>query len=90
MTTYAVTGATGKLGRLVLDELLAKTDPANVVALARDPAKLSDYAAKGVRVRQADYDDAESLKAAFQGVERVLLISGNAVCQRERQHVNAQ
>lgn len=89
MTTYAVTGATGKLGRLVLDELLRKTDAANVVALARDPAKLSDYAAKGVQVRQADYDDADSLEAAFQGVDRVLLISGNAVGQRERQHGNA-
>jgi NAD(P)H dehydrogenase (quinone) len=89
MTTYAVTGATGKLGRLVLDELLQKTDAKNVVALARDPAKLSDYAAKGVQVRQADYDDADSLKAAFRGVDRVLLISGNAVGQRERQHGNA-
>ena len=86
MTTYAVTGATGKLGRLVLDELLTKTDAANVVALARDPSALGDYAAKGVQVRQADYDDPASLDAALQGVDRVLLISGNAVGQRERQH----
>jgi NAD(P)H dehydrogenase (quinone) len=88
MTTYAVTGATGKLGRLVLDELLQQTDAGNVVALARDPAKLEDYAAKGVQVRTADYDDADSLKAALRGVDRVLLISGNAVGQRERQHGN--
>ena len=86
MTKYAVTGATGKLGRLVLDELLAKTDPANVVALARDPSALSDYAQKGIDVRQADYDDPASLDAALAGVDRVLLISGNAVGQRERQH----
>jgi NAD(P)H dehydrogenase (quinone) len=86
MTTYAVTGATGKLGRLVLDELLQKADPGDIVALARDPSALSDYAAKGVQVRRADYDDADSLKAALQGVDRVLLISGNAVGQRERQH----
>jgi len=86
MTTYAVTGATGKLGRLVLDELLARTDAANVVALARDPSALADYAARGVRVRQADYDDPASLDAALAGVDRVLLISGNAVGQRERQH----
>src|SRR6187549_202798 len=86
MTTYAVTGATGKLGRLVLDELLTKTDAASVVALARDTAALADYAAKGVQVRQADYDDPASLDAAFAGVDRVLLISGNAVGQRERQH----
>ena len=88
MTTYAVTGATGKLGRLVLDELLRKTDAKDIVALARDPAALSDYAAKGVQVRKADYDDADSLEAALSGVDRVLLISGNAVGQRERQHGN--
>lgn len=86
MTKYAVTGATGKLGRLVLDELLKKADPGDVVALARDPAALADYAQKGIDVRQADYDDPASLEAAFRGVDRVLLISGNAVGQRERQH----
>ena len=88
MTIYAVTGATGQVGRLVLDELVQQTDAGNIVALARDQSALSDYAAKGVQVRQADYDDPDSLKAAFQGVDRVLLISGNAVGQRERQHGN--
>ena len=86
MTKYAVTGATGKLGRLVLDELLRQANPADIVALARDPAALSDYALKGISVRRADYDDPASLDAALSGVDRVLLISGNAVGQRERQH----
>jgi len=86
MTKYAVTGATGKLGRLVLDELLQKTDASNVVALARDPTALQAYDQLGVDVRQADYDDPGSVEAALQGVDRVLLISGNAVGQRERQH----
>ena len=88
MTTYAVTGATGKLGRLVLDEMLQKVTPGEIVALARDPAALSNYAMKGVQVRQADYDDPASLEAALKGVDRVLLISGNAVGQRGRQHGN--
>jgi len=88
MTTYAVTGATGKLGRLVLDEMLQKVSPGDIVALARDPAALSEYAMKGVQVRQADYDDPASLEAALAGVDRVLLISGNAVGQRGRQHGN--
>jgi NAD(P)H dehydrogenase (quinone) len=88
MTTYAVTGASGKLGRLVLDELLRQTDAANVVALARDPATLQEYDQRGVQVRQADYDDPASLKAALRGVDRLLLISGNAVGERERQHGN--
>ena len=86
MTKYAVTGATGKLGRLVLDELLLKANPRDIVALARDPSVLADYAQKGIDVRQADYDDPASLDAALRGVDRVLLISGNAVGQRERQH----
>jgi NAD(P)H dehydrogenase (quinone) len=86
MTKYAVTGASGKLGRLVLDELLKRADPGDIVALARDPTALQAYDQKGVEVRKADYDDAASLEAALQGVDRVLLISGNAVGQRERQH----
>ena len=86
MTKYAVTGATGKLGRLVLDELLQQANPGDIVALARDPSALSGYAQKGIDVRQADYDDPAGLKAALAGVDRVLLISGNAVGQRERQH----
>jgi NAD(P)H dehydrogenase (quinone) len=88
MTTYAVTGATGKLGRLVLDDLLEQANPADIVALAREPSALAEYAQKGIDVRQADYDDPASLEAALQGVDRVLLISGNAVGQRERQHGN--
>jgi NAD(P)H dehydrogenase (quinone) len=88
MTTYAVTGASGKLGRLVLDELLRQTDAANVVALARDPATLQEYDQRGVQVRKADYDDPASLKAALRGVDRLLLISGNAVGERKRQHGN--
>src|SRR5687767_10081462 len=86
MTKYAVTGATGKLGRLVLDELLQQADPGDVVALARNPEALADYAMKGIDVRHADYDDPASLETALSGVDRVLLISGNAVGQRERQH----
>ena len=71
MTTYAVTGATGKLGRLVLDELLAKTEPGNIVALARNPGALADYAEKGVHVREADYDDPASLEDALRDVEQI-------------------
>ena len=88
MTTYAVTGASGQLGRKVLDALLERVDASTIVALARDPAKLADYAAKGIEVRAADYDDPASLDGALAGVDRVLLISGNAVGQRERQHGN--
>ncbi len=86
MTTYAIAGASGQLGHLALDALLAKVPAANVVALARDPAKLADYAAKGVDVRAADYDAPETLAPALAGVDRLLLISGSALGQRPRQH----
>ena len=86
MTKYAVTGASGQLGKLVLDELLQKVPAGDVVALARDPAKLADYAARGLEVRAADYDDPATLEPALEGVDRLLLISGSALGQRPRQH----
>lgn len=88
MTTYAVTGATGQLGRLVLDDLLRRVAPGDITAIARNTDALASYADKGVQLRQADYDDAASFADALQGVDRLLLISGNAVGERERQHGN--
>jgi NAD(P)H dehydrogenase (quinone) len=87
MTTYAVTGATGPLGRLVVSTLLDRGVPAaDVVAVVRDPAKAADLQARGVQVRLGDYDRPETLPAALAGVDRLLLVSGNAVGQRIRQH----
>lgn len=86
MTTYALTGATGQLGKFALAALVERVGANNVVALARDPGKLADWAAKGVAVREADYDRPETLAPALAGVDRLLLIAGNATGQRERQH----
>ncbi|MDT7579809.1 MAG: hypothetical protein QOK35_1073 [Pseudonocardiales bacterium] len=84
MTTYAVTGATGHLGRLVVAELLARGVPAaDVVALARTPDKAADL---GVPVRRADYADPATLPAALAGVDVLLLVSGNELGQRLPQH----
>lgn len=80
---YAVAGASGQLGRLALGELVGRVGADKVVALARDPAKLADA---GVAVRVADYDRPETLVPALAGVERLLLISGNAVGARVAQH----
>ena len=81
-----VTGATGQLGKLVIEELL-KTVPASQIAAAvRNPEKAQDLAAKGIEVRQADYSRPESLDAAFAGAEKVLLISSSEVGQRVAQH----
>ncbi|MGW5228876.1 SDR family oxidoreductase [Nocardia niigatensis] len=83
--TVAVTGANGQLGRLVVEALL-KDGSQPVVAVVRDPAKVADLAARGVEVRTASYDDPEALERAFQGVDRVLLVSGNEFGQRVAQH----
>lgn len=79
--TLLITGASGQLGRLVLDELLAsgKVAPANILATTRDPAKLGAYAARGVTVRKADFDDPASLEAAFAGAAKVLIVSTDAI-----------
>lgn len=81
-----VTGATGKLGRHVIEGLLAKVPASQIVAAVRDPAKAADFAARGVQVRRADYSKPETLDAAFAGAEKVLLISGSEVGQRVAQH----
>ncbi|KOA70261.1 MULTISPECIES: SDR family oxidoreductase [Pantoea] len=82
----AVTGATGQLGRFVIDALLKKVPAGEIIAAVRTPAKAADLAALGVIVRQADYGQPETLEAAFAGVDKLLLISGSEVGQREAQH----
>ncbi|WP_031594229.1 NAD(P)H-binding protein, partial [Pantoea agglomerans] len=82
----AVTGATGQLGRIVIDALLKKVPAGEIIAAVRTPAKAADLAALGVIVRQADYGQPETLEAAFAGVDKLLLISGSEVGQREAQH----
>ena len=87
--TIAITGASGQLGRLVADQLLTTVDPAEVVLLTRDPAKLADYAERGADVRAADFSKPDELVEAFAGVERVLLISTDAVGARVEGHLAA-
>lgn len=84
-----ITGASGQLGRLVIQSLLTKVPASRIVAAVRNPEKVSDLAALGVQVRRADYTDSSSLDAAFQGAEKVLLISSSEVGQRLAQHRNA-
>ncbi|RWL43951.1 MAG: SDR family oxidoreductase [Mesorhizobium sp.] len=79
---YAVTGATGQLGRLVIEALL-KTIPADrIVAAVRNPAKANDLAERGVIVREADYSRPDTLRSALAGVEKLLLISSTEVSGR--------
>lgn len=73
-----VTGATGRLGRLILDRLLARMPAVDIGASVRDIAKAADLAALGVRVRHGDFARPDSLASAFEGAAQLLMISSNA------------
>lgn len=86
----AVTGATGKLGRLVINGLLEHVPPGEIVAAVRNPQKAADLVARGVQLREADYDKPETLRTAFAGADTLLLISGSDLgADRAAQHQNA-
>ncbi|MEM5582315.1 NAD(P)H-binding protein [Roseibium sp. AS2] len=73
-----VTGASGRLGYKIVENLLHHVPADRIGVSVRDPAKVADFAARGIRVRQGDYDDARSLRHAWEGAGRLLLVSSNA------------
>ncbi len=83
---YAITGASGQLGRLTIQQLLKAVPSNKIVAAVRNPEAASDLAALGIQVRQADYDRPETLATAFTGVTKLLLISSNLTYGRVRHH----
>ncbi|MEU8709629.1 SDR family oxidoreductase [Streptomyces sp. NPDC048565] len=84
--SIVVTGATGALGRLVVEQLLDTVPADQVVAVVRDKDKAAPLAARGVELRIADYDRPETLSDAFRAGDRVLLVSGSEVGKRIPQH----
>jgi NAD(P)H dehydrogenase (quinone) len=80
-STLLVTGAAGQLGQRVITHLLDSQHVAadSIVAATRHPEKLAAFVARGVRVRKADFDESPSLEVAFAGVDRMLLISTDAI-----------
>ncbi|MEC0756350.1 SDR family oxidoreductase [Bacillus haynesii] len=85
-----VTGATGKLGSKIVEKLL-ETVPADQLAVSvRNPEKAEALRGRGVDVRQGDFDRPETLESAFQGIDRLLIISADGDNEtRIRQHGNA-
>jgi len=82
----AVTGASGKLGGLVLHGLLEVVPSDQLVAIVRTPEKAGEFASRGVEVRRGDYSAPETLTPALAGVKRLLLVSGNDLGKRVDQH----
>lgn len=83
---YALTGASGQLGRLVLKHLLTQVPANQVIATTRNPDTLADIAAQGVIVRRADFSNPTTLPTAFAGATRLLIISTDVVGQRVAGH----
>jgi NAD(P)H dehydrogenase (quinone) len=81
----AVTGATGQLGRCVVEKLKTEVPAADIVALARSPSRAADL---GVAAREADYDRPETLDRALAGVDTLLLISADEIGRRAAKHRN--
>lgn len=84
-----VTASTGHFGTAVVNELLEKIPASEIAVLARDAQKAQAFADKGISVRIGDYKNYASLVTAFQGIEKVLLISSNDFDDRFGQHKNA-
>ncbi|WP_406716399.1 SDR family oxidoreductase [Streptomyces althioticus] len=85
--SIVVTGASGKLGRHVVEQLLEKVPAGQVTAVVRSPEKVADLAERGVRVAVADYNAPETFDGLFTAGDKVLLISGNEFDKgRVRQH----
>jgi NAD(P)H dehydrogenase (quinone) len=84
-----ITGASGSLGRLATRRLLERVPASEVILVTRKPQELAALARRGVTVRFGDFDQPESLRAAFAGGERMLLISTLSVGRRSEQHIRA-
>lgn len=85
MTTIAITGATGQLGRLAIAALKSRAPDIRLIALVRDPAKAADL---GIEARRFDYARSGGLAEALQGVDTLALISSNDFNDRASQHRN--
>jgi NAD(P)H dehydrogenase (quinone) len=88
--SIVITGASGAFGRQAAELLLRRVDPSQVVLVTRNPAALADFAKRGATVRFGDFDQRESLRDAFAGGQKLLLISTLDVGpRRRRQHQTA-
>jgi NAD(P)H dehydrogenase (quinone) len=87
--SFIITGASGSFGRLATERLLERVPTSEVILVTRNPGELAALAARGMTVRFGDFDQPDSLRKAFSGGERMLLISTLSVGRRAEQHIRA-
>lgn len=80
-----ITGATGQLGRIVVENLKEKVAAENIIALVRNPLKAKELS---IEAKNFDYTKPENLVETLKGIDTLLLISGNEIGQRTAQHTN--
>lgn len=88
MSNLLVTGATGPFGQKAIETLLAKDSGDTVFGLVRNPEKAESLKEKGVDIRVGDYNNPESLVTAFEGIDKILFVSGSDLSNRSEQHKN--
>lgn len=84
--SIVITGASGKLGRLTAEAVAERVSPSEVILVTRSPDAIGDLAERGFVVRKGDFDEPPSLRAAFAGGERLLIISASEIGKRVVQH----
>lgn len=89
MAKILVTGATGNIGRKTLQHLLKRSPANDLFGLARDPVKAADLAAEEIEIRHGDYFDHDGLVRAFEGIDKLMLVSATAFTDRNTQHQTA-
>jgi NAD(P)H dehydrogenase (quinone) len=88
MSRILITGATGQLGKAVVNELLQKVNTSNIYILVRDTQKAEQFKKSGVNVIKGDYNEYASLVAAFKGIDKLFFVSSSELTDRFAQHQN--
>ena len=88
MSKILVTGATGKLGSLVVNQLTAKENTSEISVLVRDLSKANALLDQGVNIIQGNYNDPDSLVKAFSGIDKLYFVSSSDIPNRFSQHEN--
>lgn len=85
---YLITGVTGQLGSMATAAFLQQEGAGRLRVLSRDAEKVKNLELQGVEIKIGDYNDYDSLLAAFRGVEKILFVSSNDLVNRETHHRN--